>query len=154
MFLLGCLAQSECLAYTVSTFYVDRTKNSRPAKNTRLFLPLKKEISEISAKTISSWICRTILLAYESSGGKCLNRHSVKAHEVRAIASSWALFNSASISEVLSAGFWRCQDYFTSFYLRSMSAHAHSLVSLGPIVAAQHVSVPLVSERSGESAVC
>jgi hypothetical protein len=52
-------------------------KNSRPAKNTRLFLPLKKGISDISAKTISSWICRTNLLAYESSGEKFLNRHSV-----------------------------------------------------------------------------
>ena len=138
----------------ILSIYLDRTKNSRPAKNTRLFLPLKKGVSDISAKTISSWICRTILLAYESSGEKCLNRHSVKAHEVRALASSWALFNSASISEVLSAGFWRCQDSFTSFYLRSMSAQADSLFSLGPIVAAQHVSVPLVSERSGDSAVC
>jgi hypothetical protein len=54
---------------------------------------LKKGISDISAKTISSWICRTILLAYESSGEKFLNRHAVKAHEVRALASSWALKN-------------------------------------------------------------
>ena len=77
----------------------------------------------------------------------------VKAHEVCALASSWALFNSASISEVLSAGFWRCQDSFISFYLRSMSAQADNLFSLGPIVAAQHVSVPFVSERSGDSAV-
>jgi hypothetical protein len=112
---------------------------------------LKKGVSDISAKTISSWICRTILLAYESSVEKFLIRHSVKAHEVRALASSWALFYSASISEVLSAGFWSCQDSFTSFYLRSMSAQTDSLFSLGPIVAAQHVSVPLVSERS---AVC
>jgi hypothetical protein len=138
----------------ILSIYLDRTKNSRPAKNTRLFLPLKKGISDISAKTISSWICRTILLAYESSGEKFLNRHAVKAHEVRALASSWALFNSASISEVLSAGFWRCQDSFTSFYLRSMSAQADRLFSCGPIVAAQHVNVPLVSERSGDSAVC
>jgi hypothetical protein len=56
-------------------------------------------------------------LILSSSGEKFLNRHAVKAHEVRALASSWALFNSASISEVLSAGFWRCQDSFTSFYL-------------------------------------
>jgi hypothetical protein len=138
----------------ILSIYLDRTKNSRPAKNTRLFLPLKKGVSDISAKTISSWICRTIPLAYESSGGKFLNRHSVKAHEVRAIASSCALFNSACISEVLSAEFWRCQDSFTSFYLRSLSAQADSLFSLGPIVAAQQVSVPLVSERSGDSAIC
>jgi hypothetical protein len=79
---------------------------------------------------------------------------AVLGYEVRALASSWALFNSASISEVLSAGFWRCQDSFTSFYLISMSAQADSLFPLGPIVAAQHISVPLVSERSGDSAVC
>ena len=85
----------------ILSIFLDRTKNSRPAKNTRLFLPLKKGISDISPKTISSWICRTIVLAYESSGKKFLNRHSVKAHEVRALVSSWALFNSASISEVL-----------------------------------------------------
>jgi hypothetical protein len=88
---------------------------------------LKKGDSDISAKTISSWICRTILLAYESSGEEFLNRHSVTAHEVRALASSWALFNSASISEVLLAGIWRCQDYFATFYLRSMSAQADSI---------------------------
>ena len=89
----------------ILSIYLDRTKNYRPAKNTRLFLPLKKGIFYISTKTISSWISRTILLAYESSGGQFLNRHSVKAHEVCALASSWALFNLASISEVLSAGF-------------------------------------------------
>jgi hypothetical protein len=49
---------------------------------------LKKGVSDISAKTISSWIFRTILLAYESSGEDFLNHHSVKAHEVRALASS------------------------------------------------------------------
>ena len=85
----------------IFSIYLDRTKNCRPAKNTRLFLPLKKGVSDISAKTISSWIFRTILLAYESSGEDFLNHHSVKAHEVRVLASSWALFNSASISEVL-----------------------------------------------------
>jgi hypothetical protein len=110
---------------------------------------LKNGVSDISAKTISSWICRTILLAYESSGEKFLNRHSVKAH---VLASSWALFNSASISEVFSDGFWRCQDSFTSFYLRSMSAQADSLFFTWTYT--QHVSVPLVSERSGDSAVC
>jgi hypothetical protein len=34
----------------------------------------------------------------------------VKAHDVRAISTSWALFNNASLDEVLSAGFWRTQN--------------------------------------------
>ena len=62
----------------ILSIYLDRTKNSRPAKNTRLFLPLKKGISDISAKTISSWICRTILLAYESSGENFLTATRLK----------------------------------------------------------------------------
>jgi hypothetical protein len=46
-----------------------------------------------------------------------------KAHDVRALASSWALFNNASLNEVLSAGFWRGESSFVSHYLRSMSVH-------------------------------
>ena len=134
--------------------YLDRTRSLRTKGNFRLFLPVKKGIEDISAKTISSWLCRTIRLAYESSGAEFLANHSVKAHEVRALASSWALFNSASLSEILSAGFWRCQDFFTSFYLRSMSSQADSLYSLGPIVAAQQVNFPPSSSNSGDSAIC
>jgi hypothetical protein len=40
----------------ILSIYLDRPKNSRPAKNTRLFLPLKNGVSDISANTISSWI--------------------------------------------------------------------------------------------------
>jgi hypothetical protein len=38
-------------------------------------------------------------------------------------------------------------------FILGLCLHKQSLFSLGPIVAAQHVSVPLVSERSGDSAV-
>jgi hypothetical protein len=61
-------------------------------------------------------LCNTTLLAYHSSGEQTLARHSVKAHEVRAISSSWALFSSASMAEVLLAGFWRCQNSFINHY--------------------------------------
>ena len=89
----------------------------------------------------------TIRLAYEVSGDDTLSSQSVKAHEVRALSSSWALFNSASISEVLSAGFWHCQNSFTDHYLRSMASEANSLFSLGPIVAAQKINLPPVTSN-------
>jgi hypothetical protein len=120
--------------------YLGRTKNKRLISNTRLFLPIKTGVHDISAKSISRWLVNTIRLAYEVSGDDTLSSHSVKAHGVRALSSSWALFNSASISEVLSAGFWHCQNSFTDHYLRSMSSEANSLFSLGPIVAAQKVN--------------
>ena len=133
--------------------YLNRTRQKRSSSNSRLFLPLKKGLSDISAKSISTWLCNTIITAYKSAGEESLAQHSVKAHEVRALASSWALFSSASISEVLSAGFWRSQNSFINHYLRSMSSSADSLYSLGPIVAAQRINFPPVSSDSGDSAI-
>jgi hypothetical protein len=63
--------------------------------------------------------------------------------------SSWALFNNASLNEVLSAGFWRGESSFLSHYLRSISVQADNLFSLGPIVSAQRVNFPPVSSDSG-----
>jgi hypothetical protein len=56
-------------------------------------------------------------------------RTQSKAHDVRALASSWALFNNASLNEVLSAGFWRGERSFLSHYLRFMSIQADNLFS-------------------------
>ena len=122
--------------------YFDRTRQRRSNSNSRLFLPLKRGISDLSSKSISRLLCNTLLLAYYSSGEQTLVRHSVKAHEVRAISSSWALFSLASMAEVLSAGFWRCQSSFIDHYLRSMTSHADNLFSLRPIIAAQRINLP------------
>ena len=113
----------------------------RSSTNKRLFIPIKKGVSDLSVKTISTWICKTISLAYESSGQVILDKFQVKTHDVIALASSWALFNNASL-KVLSAGFWRGESSFVSHYLRSMSVHAENLFSLGPIVSAQRVNFP------------
>ena len=72
----------------------------------------------------------------------------VKAHEVRALASSWSLFNNGSISDILNAGFRRSNDTFTSFYLRSMSNSAGNLYYLGPMVASQRVDCLVTSGSS------
>ena len=77
----------------------------------------------------------------------------VKAHDVRAISNSWALFNNASLDEVLSAGFWRTESSFSSQYLQSVSSQAQSLYSLGPLVSAQRVVFPPASSGSGDSAL-
>ena len=89
----------------ILSIYLTRTASLRSSTNKRLFIPIKKGVSDLSVKTISTWICKTISLAYESSGQVILDKFQVKAHDVRALASSWALFNNASLNEVLSAGF-------------------------------------------------
>ncbi|CAG2192033.1 unnamed protein product [Mytilus edulis] len=84
--------------------YLASSAKLRSAGSSRLFIPIKKGISDISAKTISTWICNTVILAYKSASSEVLVKHQVKAHEVRALASSWNIFNSSSMSEIMSAG--------------------------------------------------
>lgn len=133
--------------------YLRKTSSLRSVNNNRLFLPIKKGITDLSVKTISSWIVKTISLCYDSSKEDMRKLYQVKAHDVRAISTSWALFNSASLDEVLSAGFWRTENSFISHYLKSMSSSAEGLYSLGPIVSAQRVIIPPDSSDSGVSAM-
>jgi hypothetical protein len=113
--------------------YLDTAFGVRSKDSSRLFVPINQGQNYITAKAISSWICSTLMLAYKSAG-ITLPRNQVKAHEVRAIASSWSIFNSASLTEILSAGFWRSDNTFYYHYLRSMPQHTDNLYSLGPLV--------------------
>ncbi|VDI25336.1 Hypothetical predicted protein [Mytilus galloprovincialis] len=45
--------------------YLASSAKLRSAGSSRLFIPIKKGISDISAKTISTWICNTVILAYK-----------------------------------------------------------------------------------------
>ncbi|CAG2235591.1 NVL [Mytilus edulis] len=61
--------------------YLASSAKLRSAGSSRLFIPIKKGISDISAKTISTWICNTVILAYKSASSEVLVKHQVKAHE-------------------------------------------------------------------------
>ncbi len=107
----------------------------------RLFLPYKLDaLGEVSSRHISAWICKLVKEAYSNTTG--LDAPSARAHELRALSTSWALFNQATFSDVMSAGFWKSGNTFVSFYLRSMALHADSLYSAGPVVAASTVISP------------
>ncbi|VDI49919.1 Hypothetical predicted protein [Mytilus galloprovincialis] len=138
----------------VLLLYLQRTQSLRTSSNSRLFIPINKGKQDLSVKTISTWICKTIQLAYSFSNEELLNSMHIKAHDVRAISTSWALFNNASLEEVLSAGFWRTENSFISHYLQSLATQAQSLYSLGPLVSAQRVVFPPASSGSGDSALC
>ncbi|CAG2224453.1 unnamed protein product [Mytilus edulis] len=67
----------------ILSIYLERTCSLRSVSNSRLFIPIKKGISDLSVKTISTWICKCISLAYGSSKAELLNSFNVKAHDVR-----------------------------------------------------------------------
>lgn len=131
--------------------YLSISAPLRPPGSSRLFIPIKKGLVDISAKTISSWLCQTVKFAYLSSPQDVLASLQVRAHEIRALSCSWAIFNSSSMSEIMSAGFWRSDNSFYNYYLRSMPLHSDNLYSLGPLVSAQRVVFPPRSQ--GDSAL-
>ena len=45
---------------------------------------------------------------------------SVRAHDTRRLATSWALFNGASVQEIMQAAHWVNESTFTSFYMRDV----------------------------------
>ena len=81
--------------------------------------------------------------AYTVAEDGSLQGVSPRAHEVRAIATSWRVYSpSASVEDLLQAGYWSNRGVFLTTYLRDMCGQAESLYSLGPIVTGQAVVDP------------
>ena len=58
----------------------------------------------------------------------------IKAHEVRALSTSWAYLNFVPIEEIDKAAVWSSQSFFAKFYLRDMQKQQPNLQLLGPLV--------------------
>ena len=65
----------------------------------RLFVPIKDNNAgkEMSAATILRWICTTIVNSHATIQNRKSFSGSVKAHEVRAVATSLQLFNRVDL---------------------------------------------------------
>ena len=114
------------------------TEHPELRKDSRLFVPIKDNNAgkELSASTISRWICTTIVDSHAANQNSKNLSGSVKTHEVRAVATSLQLFNKVDLHTVMKAGRWSSGGTFTSFYLRDLCPQADSLQRAGPIVAA------------------
>ena len=100
----------------------------------RLFVPFKDNnmSKELSAASISRWICTTIVDSHASIQRSKNIPGKVKAHEVRAAATSLQLFNKIDLPAVMMAGRWSSGCTFTCFYLRELCQHADSIRKTGP----------------------
>ena len=131
--------RSLCVVRAVK-FYLSRTEEVRQGRK-RLFLAYKKgHTSDISKNTISSWIRKAIILAYEKSGKEDQQLAGVRAHDVRGMASSWALLKNASLNDILQACSWKSHSTFTRFYLKDLTRIQGELLKLGPVNTALHTS--------------
>jgi hypothetical protein len=125
-------------------YYHRRTTDPNIRKGRQhMFIPLKdvKPGHEIRSSTISRWICSTIINAHHSLSDPLPS--GIKAHEVRAVATSLRLFSKTPLSQILEAGRWHSGGSFSKFYLRDLVSQENSIRSAGSMVAAgQVVSLP------------
>jgi hypothetical protein len=125
-------------------FYVDRTRTPtiHVWGSTCSYHTLKGTLKEIAPATISRWIVSTIKLADQLTGNShsLLRLSSISAHEVRALASSWASYKGVTREEIMQAVEWKSHSVFSQFYLRDCWALADGMFTLDPVLAATYVA--------------
>ena len=94
-------------------WYLDRVKSVRPPGECSLFLTHRAPHRRPSASTISRWIVEVIAASPSALTGPGTPR----AHDVRAVASSWALFEGVPLDDILSSAVWRSPNSFIACYL-------------------------------------
>ena len=95
----------------------------------RLIVPIKDNNArkKLSAATISRWICTPIVDSHAAMQNSKSFSGYVKAHEIRAVATSLWLFNKVDLQIVMWPGRWSSGGIFTFFYLRDLGPQANSL---------------------------
>ena len=113
-----------CSVRALRYYYRHLTEHPELRKDRRhLFVPIKDNNAgkELSAATISRWICTTIVDSHAAIQNSKSFSVSVKAHAVRAVATSLQLFNKVDLQVVLKAGRWSSGGTFTVFLLPQRS---------------------------------
>ena len=116
--------------------YLDRTAPHRP-RCERFFVTAGRS-KKIAKTTVSFWLRKTILRAYELSG-TVLPVPAPRARETRGIAPSILFRKNFAVDQVLKAGTWRSHTTFMRYYLRDIAHKSLDTFHLGPVVAAQAV---------------
>ena len=61
------------------------------------------------------------------------------AHEVRGLATSWAVLNSVAMSAILKTVQWKSHTVFTAWYLKDYTFIRDEMLVLGPLVVAEQI---------------
>ena len=121
-------------------YYLKQTADIREGKK-KLFVAFKKGYKEeIKMNTISSWLKKTIMFAYDQTNEQDMSLVGVKAHQVRSLSASWALHCHSSMEEIMSMCSWKSPNTFIQYYLKDLSLIRGDMYHLGLVVAAAHSS--------------
>jgi integrase len=105
--------------YRALKMYIKRTESQRKEIDSdSLFITYQKGVCRPGSKnSVARWIVSLIKWVYQDTS-KHLS--TVHAHDTRKLATSWALFNGASITEIIRAAHWASESTFTSFYMKDV----------------------------------
>ena len=97
-------------------WYLHKSKPLRSSPE--LFISTFAPFRHVSLATISRWL----IVAMKSAGSDALISSKPRAHDVRGLSTSWALFNGASVDQITKAAYWSNPNSFISCYLRDVVA--------------------------------
>ena len=70
----------------------------------------KNQGSSVSKRTVSGWLVKTVRETYQLLG--LSSPGAIRAHSTRAMTTYWAMFNGASLIDVMKAADWRSSKTF------------------------------------------
>ena len=109
-------ARSELCVYTE----IDRLSSEKNQKHMFICFGVGMHDRAASPATIARWVCQTIKAAYADFLREPQHQqiHGVTMHQVRAVATSLAFLDGASIEHMINSGFWRTPS--VCYYLSDM----------------------------------
>ena len=101
------------------SLYLKRVKVLRKGVKS-LFMTYKGGTKGVpSSQTISRWLTDVVEFTYKRQNKSLVNVKR-NAHTTRAVSTSWALFNGASVQAILKAADWSSENVFAKHYLRKL----------------------------------
>ena len=97
-------------------YYLRRTDG--PSRPRTLFVSVKDRTRPMSKAAVSYFIKLVIRTTHEAFPNQAAQLLNVKAHEVRAVATSLLWLKNKRLSDVMEAACWRTPSVFTNHYLR------------------------------------
>ena len=124
-----------CPVRSLLKYYTRVKLEGHVGNKKRLFVSINvgKKTTEIASPSITRWIKTVILDAHRLVKDQDLRLAGVKAHQVRAVATSLT-FKNASLEQVLEMGGWTNHSTFTSYYLKDLSHQNENQYRLAPIL--------------------
>ena len=117
--------------------YLNKTKSLRKHRK-RLFISTQGD-QDLAKSTLSRWVRYAIRHAYSSISKNPNRLFKPRAHELRALSTSWAYMNNIPLEQILKSAVWSSSSLFASHHLRDFREQTENLRAMGPIIAAQKV---------------